>query len=72
MARPASHTRTFQRKESNSRELTHERIADDLQAFLDGGGRIEVLGVTRSLTKVGVDAPVVEAAANATPGRRRK
>lgn len=71
MARPASHTRTFQRKESNSRELTHERIADDLRAFLDGGGRIEVLGVTRSLTKVGVDAPAAEVVASA-PARRRK
>jgi len=35
--------------------LTHERISSDLEAFRKAGGRIEVLGNTRVLTKV--DAP---------------
>ena len=34
------------------RVLTSERISDDLAAFEDAGGRIEVLGTTRVLTKV--------------------
>lgn len=39
--------------------VTRERIADDLEAFRKAGGRIEVLGITRSLTKIdpGADTP---------------
>jgi hypothetical protein len=32
--------------------LTSERISDDLDAFRKAGGRIEVLGNTRVLTKI--------------------
>lgn len=32
--------------------VTSERIADDLAAFQGAGGRIEVLGVTRTLTRI--------------------
>ncbi|HET6395444.1 MAG TPA: hypothetical protein VFF91_01225 [Pseudoxanthomonas sp.] len=32
--------------------LTSERISSDLEAFRKAGGRIEVLGTTRVLTKV--------------------
>jgi hypothetical protein len=32
------------------RPLTSERIAADLEAFRAGGGRIEVLGITRVLS----------------------
>lgn len=32
--------------------LTSERIARDLEAFRKAGGRIEVLGTTRVLTRV--------------------
>ncbi|MBO9716404.1 MAG: hypothetical protein J7507_06240 [Pseudoxanthomonas sp.] len=32
--------------------LTSERISDDLDAFRRAGGRIEVLGNTRVLTKI--------------------
>ncbi|WP_297095547.1 hypothetical protein [Thermomonas sp.] len=35
--------------------MTHERIAADLDAFHKAGGKIEVLGVTRSLTKIDGD-----------------
>lgn len=72
MARPASHTRTFQRKETAARALTHERIADDLQAFLDGGGRIERLGVTRSLTRIEAVGTGTAVEAPAATGSRRK
>ena len=33
-----------------ARALTSERIADDVDAFRAGGGKIEVLGITRVLT----------------------
>ena len=32
--------------------ITHERIAADLKAFREAGGKIEVLGVTRTLKKI--------------------
>ncbi|WP_372013784.1 hypothetical protein [Pseudoxanthomonas sp. 10H] len=35
--------------------LTSERISDDLDAFRKAGGRIEVLGNTRVLTKIDGD-----------------
>ncbi|MFC0676739.1 hypothetical protein ACFFGH_02580 [Lysobacter korlensis] len=35
-----------------SRDITSERIADDLAAFRRNGGRIERLGTTRVLTRV--------------------
>jgi hypothetical protein len=53
MARtPSSTARTFQHKAPDPRTLTSERIADHLRDFESSGGRIEVLGVTRVLTKV--------------------
>ena len=36
--------------------ITHERIAADLEGFPQGRRQIEVLGVTRSLKKIGPDA----------------
>lgn len=35
--------------------ITRERIAADLEAFRKAGGKIEVLGVTRTLTKIDGD-----------------
>jgi hypothetical protein len=35
--------------------LTSERISDDLDAFRKAGGRIEVLGNTRVLTRIDDD-----------------
>ena len=54
MARTPTKTapRTFQHKAPDPRILTSERIADHLLAFESSGGHIEVLGVTRVLTKV--------------------
>ena len=43
----------FRTKEPDRRILTSDRIADDIEAFQSSGGRIEVLGVTRVLTKLG-------------------
>lgn len=53
MARaPANTSRVFQRKETEPRALTSERIADHLAAFHAAGGHIEVLGSTRVLKKL--------------------
>ena len=32
--------------------MTHDAIAADIAAFRDGGGKIEVLGVTRTLLRI--------------------
>ena len=57
------------RKEEPSRGVTSERIAEDLVAFRKAGGRIEVLGITRTLKHIdGAEAPVAPAP---DTGRRR-
>jgi len=48
--------------------LTSDRIADDLARFRKSGGRIEVLGNTRTLTRI--DAPAAPAPEPA-PRKRR-
>ena len=53
MARtPATGKMPFRAKEPDRRLLTSERIAGDIEAFESSGGHIEVLGVTRVLTKL--------------------
>jgi hypothetical protein len=47
--------------------ITRERIAADLEAFRKAGGQIEVLGVTRSLTRI--DGGATPASAPAKPRR---
>ncbi|MBD8524632.1 hypothetical protein [Pseudomarimonas arenosa] len=52
--------------------LTHERLDEQLEAFRKAGGKIEVLGTTRSLRNI--DVPQDQPAANApaaTPAPRR-
>lgn len=44
------------RKPKERTDVTHERISEDLEAFRKAGGKIEVLGVTRSLLRIGPDA----------------
>ena len=52
--------------------VTSERIADDLAAFRKAGGRIEVLGMTRTLTRIdgGGDAPSTQPATPPSKSRR--
>ena len=52
-------------------ELTSERIAEDLATFRRAGGRIEVLGTTRTLTRIDGDAPPAAVPAPPAPKRRR-
>ncbi len=56
--KPAAKPRTRRpgRKSGESAEqkrVTSERISDDLAKFKKAGGRVEVLGVTQVLTRVG-------------------
>ncbi|RYI33504.1 MAG: hypothetical protein EON48_02865 [Acetobacteraceae bacterium] len=53
------------RKAGDRTPLTHEALAADLDAFRHAGGKIEVLGVTRSLQRIGLEntpAPPANAA----------
>jgi len=64
----------FRHKEPDSRVLTSERIASDLSTFEKSGGRIEVLGVTQVLKKLGEPgaAPDVPLPAPVRPGSGRR
>ena len=66
--------KVFRRKEPETRAITSNRIAADLDAFRKAGGEIEVLGVTRVLTKLEADVPEAAKAApmRAAPGGRRR
>ena len=43
---------TTERKSKQAPSMSHDRIAADIAAFRKAGGRIEVLGNTRVLTRV--------------------
>ena len=43
-----------QRDSAASKAITHESIAEDLAAFEESGGEMEVLGTTATLKHVGV------------------
>lgn len=58
-------------KRNDRQPLTHETIAADLRAFHAAGGQVELLGVTRTLHRIGADAEIPAPAATSTPARRR-
>jgi hypothetical protein len=61
------------RKAKDRPDVTHESLSADIAAFRKAGGRIEVLGVTRSLLRIGNDgdaAPPMPATPPPTPSRR--
>ena len=67
---PSKTTHLFSsRKPADRNAITHERIAADLEDFRKAGGKIEVLGVTRTLKKIGPDADEASPPAPAKPRR---
>lgn len=71
---PSKTSHLFSTRKPNERSpLTHERVAEDIEAFRKGGGKIEVLGVTRTLLRVGTEPgdPAPSMPAKSAPGRRR-
>lgn len=62
------------RKGKERPDVTHESLSADIAAFRKAGGRIEVLGVTRSLLRIGHEGedtpPPVPA--NPSPTRSRR
>jgi len=71
---PSKTSHLFSSRKPNERApVTHERIAADIEAFRKAGGKIEVLGVTRSLLRVGVEPgdPAPSMPAKPAPTRRR-
>ena len=53
---PSKTSHLFSARKPNERApITHERVAADIEAFRKAGGKIEVLGVTRSLLRVGAE-----------------
>lgn len=59
------------RKSGDRTTMTHEVIEADLEAFRKAGGKIEVLGVTRTLLRIGAEAEETPPAP-ARPGVTRK
>lgn len=49
-------------REARCSELTHDRIAEDVAAFTEAGGKIEVLGNTPMLKTIGAAAEAERAA----------
>lgn len=71
---PSKTSHLFSSRKANERSpVTHERIAADLEAFRKAGGKIEVLGVTRSLLRVDAQPgdPPPSLPAKPGPARRR-
>jgi hypothetical protein len=67
---PSRTTHLFSQRDSKKRPaLTSERIADDLEAFHESGGHIEVLGTTRSLKKIDPEADDASAPAATAPAK---
>jgi hypothetical protein len=71
---PSKTSHLFSARKPNQRApVTHERVAEDIEAFRKVGGKIEVLGVTRSLLRVGIEPgdPAPAMPAKPAPTRRR-
>jgi hypothetical protein len=71
---PSKTSHLFSARKPNERApLTHERVAEDIEAFRKVGGKIEVLGVTRSLLRIGAEPgdPAPSLPAKPAPTRHR-
>lgn len=57
-------------REARCSELTHDRIAEDVAAFTEAGGKIEVLGNTPMLKTIGAAAEAERASRDAKKTQR--
>ncbi|WP_101926442.1 MULTISPECIES: hypothetical protein [Luteimonas] len=71
---PSNTSHLFGGRKPNDRgaAVTSARIADDLADFRKSGGRIEVLGVTRTLMKVDAEPAPPPKPEAAKPRKRRE
>lgn len=70
MARPTKSLLPPQKNAPRSNALTRQRLAEDMAAFQKAGGRIEVLGNTRSLKKIGDSAADAQSAGSAVAAKK--
>lgn len=59
-------------REARCSELTHDRIAEDVAAFTEAGGKIEVLGNTPMLKTIGAAAEAERASRDAQKTQRAR
>lgn len=52
--------------------VTSESISADLDAFRETGGKIEILGITRTLNRIGIQAGDAPPTPDAKPARGRR
>ncbi len=71
---PSNTSHLFGGRKPNDRgaAVTSERIAGDLADFRKSGGRIEVLGVTRTLMKVDAEPTPPVKTADAPKSKKRR
>lgn len=72
---PSKTTHLFAPRKAKERtDVTHESLSADIAAFRKAGGRIEVLGVTRSLQRIGREGeePSLPAPIQPSPARPRR
>lgn len=71
---PSKTSHLFQARKPAERggTLTHERIAEHLEAFRKAGGTIEVLGATRTLMRIGLPPETPAPPATAAPSPRKR
>lgn len=62
-----SHLFGSRKQSDRSGAMTRERIAEDMEAFRKAGGRIEKLGVTSTLLRIGAAPTGTAAEAPAPP-----
>jgi hypothetical protein len=70
---PSKTSHLFSSRKANERApITHERVAADIEAFRKSGGKIEILGVTRSLLRVDATPGDPPPSLPAKPGPTRR
>ena len=70
---PAAPKRQARKTADRGNTLTRERLNEQMRAFRAAGGKVEVLGTTRSLQNIDLPAsPQASSAPAATPKKRSR